>query len=194
MAGQVAVLDTTYNVNDAAGVTLYTCVVQGANAHDCANAGAAGVGHFLGVAQETQSNGVVAVIRQMGNTWVKALGPINVGDALVIGNTSGYVDADYNQAGATEIIGYALEAATTNGDLILMVIAPTVKQLKKLTGVTNATANTASTFAHGLGYVPTKVILTSRGAGYVYEGAAADATNITVDGSISSLAFDAYVI
>lgn len=193
MAGQVSILDDNFVVNDVNGVARWTCVVQGASDHQCQNATAAGVSGFLGVVQGDQDNGLTASIRMLGNTFVKAVGAINRGDPLVIGGTNGYVDALYNVAGAQQIVGYALTTAAANGDLILMAVANNVRQTKKLAGVSNAAANTQTAYPHGLAYIPTKVVLTSRGAGYVYEIAAADATNIYVAASAASIPFDAYV-
>lgn len=64
---------------------------------------------------------------------------------------------------------------------------------KKLTGTTSASIGTAVTVAHGLGYTPTNVIVSPRGAGSVYQSAAADATNVTIAGTAASIAFDVYV-
>lgn len=193
MAGQVAILDDNFVVNDANNVARYTCVVQGSSDHQCQNAAVAGAGGFLGVVQEDQSNGLTARVRMLGITYVKAAGAISAGTPLVIGGTNGYVDSWLNQPGAQQIIGVALTTAAANGDLILMAVSQAHRLEKKLTGTTNATANTQNTYPHGLGYIPNKVMLTPRGNGVVYESAAADATNIYVSASAASIPFDAYV-
>ncbi|WP_189058590.1 hypothetical protein [Deinococcus daejeonensis] len=63
---------------------------------------------------------------------------------------------------------------------------------KKLTGTTSGTVSTGVTVAHGLGFAPTHIMLTARGAGAVYY-TAADATNVTVAGTVASIPFDLYV-
>lgn len=71
--------------------------------------------------------------------------------------------------------------------------------LRKISGVTSATIGTSTTHAHGLQTfsggptVPEIVIVVPTGNGVVYVAAPADATNITVRGSVASLPFDAYV-
>lgn len=193
MAGQVSILDDNFVVNDVNNVARWTCVVQGASDNQCQNPTGAGVAQFLGVAQEDKDNNLTANVRMLGNTYVKAVGAITVGSPLVIGDANGYVDQASNVAGAQQIVGYALSTAAANGDLILMAIANNVRQAKKLTGTTNATAGTSTAVAHGLGYTPTKVLLTARGNGVVYEDTAADATDIHVSASAASINFDAYV-
>jgi hypothetical protein len=125
MAGQVSILDDNFVVNQANGVKRYTCVVQGAQDHQCSNPAAAGANKFLGVTQEDKDNGVTANVRMLGNTYVRAKGPIPVGSALVIGDTSGYVDVLGNVAGAKEVVGFALTTASAAEDLILMSIDKT---------------------------------------------------------------------
>lgn len=123
MAGQVSILDENFVVNQAGGVTRYTCVVQGAADHQCSNPTTAGQHGFLGVAQEDKDNGLTANVRMLGTTYVRALGPITRGASLVIGDVNGYVDIVGNVAGAKEIIGYALTTAAATGDLVLVHIA-----------------------------------------------------------------------
>jgi hypothetical protein len=125
MAGQVSVLDDNFVVNQANGVTRYTCVVQGASDHQCSYPAAAGANQFLGVTQEDKDNGVTANVRMLGNTYVRAKGPIPAGSALTIGDTNGYVDVLGNVAGAKEVVGFALTTATAAGDLILMNVSKT---------------------------------------------------------------------
>ncbi len=64
---------------------------------------------------------------------------------------------------------------------------------KVVSGTTHATAGTQTSHAHNLGRVPSIVLITPKSNGVVYVSAAADATNIYVKGSASSLQFDAYV-
>lgn len=64
---------------------------------------------------------------------------------------------------------------------------------KKLTGTTAAAVGATVTVAHGLGYAPSHVVVSSRGAGAVYQAASADATNVTIAGTAASLPFDVYV-
>lgn len=125
MAGQVSILDDNFVVNQTDGVKRYTCVVQGAQDHQCAYPAAAGANKFLGVTQEDKDNGVTANVRMLGNTYVRAKGPIPVGSALAIADTNGYVDVLANVAGAKEVVGFALTTATAVEDLILMSIDKT---------------------------------------------------------------------
>ncbi|GGR16906.1 hypothetical protein [Deinococcus ruber] len=62
----------------------------------------------------------------------------------------------------------------------------------KLSGTTSGTVGTTTTVAHGLGATPSRVQITSKGAGTVYF-TAVDATNVTVAGTAASLGFDLYV-
>jgi len=65
---------------------------------------------------------------------------------------------------------------------------------KLITGTTHASAGTQSTHAHGLGVIPTWVIITPTANGVVYKSAASDATNIYLKASANSITFEAIVI
>lgn len=123
MAGQVSILDDNFVAT--AAVTRYTALVQGAQDQQCANPAAAGAGAFLGIAQEDQDSGKTVNVRMLGNTYVRAVGAVPVGSALVIGGTNGYVDVKANVTTPKEVIGRALTAASAAGDLILMSIEKT---------------------------------------------------------------------
>lgn len=123
MAGQVSILDDNFVTTSA--VSRYTALVQGAQDQQCANPATAGAGSFLGIAQEDKDTGLTVNVRMLGNTYVRAKGPIPVGSALVIGDTNGYVDVKANVATPKEVIGRALTTAAANGDLILMSIEKT---------------------------------------------------------------------
>jgi hypothetical protein len=123
MAGQVSILDDNFVATTA--VVRYTALVQGAQDQQCANPAAAGAGSFLGIAQEDKDTGLTVNVRMLGNTYVRAKGPIPVGSALVIGDANGYVDVKANVTTPKEVIGRALTAASAAGDLILMSIEKT---------------------------------------------------------------------
>ena len=61
----------------------------------------------------------------------------------------------------------------------------------QILGTTSATIGTTTTHAHGGGTVPRAYLLRAKGNGVVYEIAAPDNLNISVRGSIASLAFEA---
>lgn len=172
-------------------VAQYQVVVQGASDYHVTSPGGANASGFQGVTlDETEAANESVPIVRLGTAWVQAAGAIASGDYVSIANAKGQV-----QSGGSNIIGVALSTATTAGDIILMYISPTpgVQALKKLSGTTDATAGTQDSFAHGLGYAPTTVLITPKGDGTVYESAAADATNIYLSASAASIAFDAYV-
>lgn len=123
MAGQVAILDDNFVVNQANGVSRYKAVVQGPNDHECAYGTAAGVGKFLGITQEDQDNGLTCNVRMLGNSYVSATGAIAAGASVAIGDANGNIS---DAAGLTTpvVIGQALTSATAAGDLILVSIRP----------------------------------------------------------------------
>lgn len=125
MAGQVSILDDNFVAT--APVVRYTALVQGAQDQQCASPAAAGDGSFLGIAQEDQDTGMTVNVRMLGNTYVRAHGPIPAGSALVIGGTDGSVDVKANVTAPApkEVIGRALTTASAAGDLILMSIEKT---------------------------------------------------------------------
>lgn len=123
MAGQVSILDDSFVAT--AAVSRYTALVQGAQDQQCANPAAAGAGSFLGIAQEDQDAGKTVNVRMLGNSYARAIGPIPVGAALVIGDVNGNVDVKANVATPKEVIGRALTTASAAGDLILMSIEKT---------------------------------------------------------------------
>ncbi|OWL96517.1 hypothetical protein CBQ26_09070 [Deinococcus indicus] len=99
--------------------------------------------------------------------------PINAGGTRL------WTDA----AGRLRIKNLAAPTSDTDGRVV---------GLKKLTGTTSGTIGTTITVAHGLGYAPTDVMVSSRGAGAVYY-TAVDATNVTVAATAASIPFDLYV-
>lgn len=173
-----------------AAVTQYQVVVQGASDYHITNPAGANAGGFQGVTLDEAASGDSVPMVRLGTAWVQAAGAIASGDYVSIANAQGQV-----QSGGSNIIGVALSTATAAGDIILMYISatPGVQALKKLSGTTDATAGTQDSFAHGLGYAPTTVLITPKGNGTVYESATADATNIYLSASAASIAFDAYV-
>lgn len=179
-------------------IPQYAAVVQGTADYHVTLPAAANAAGFIGVAldsNEAAGESVPVVI--MGTVWVPAAGAITAGNALVIANATGQVEA-VGSTTAPNIIGTALSSTTTAGDLVLMEIQgnlPLIASslLKKVSGTTNATAGTQDSYPHGLPYIPTTVIVTPKGNGIVYETQAADATNIYLTGSAVSLTFDAYV-
>lgn len=63
-----------------------------------------------------------------------------------------------------------------------------------ITGTTHATVGTETTHPHTLGVVPDFVAITEKSNGTVYQSQPADATNVYVKGSATSLDFEALVI
>ena len=179
-------------------IPQYAAVVQGTADYHATLPAAANAAGFLGVTLDGNTAAAESVpVVIMGTVWVQAAGAITAGNALVIANATGQVEATGSTT-APNIIGTALSSTTAVGDLVLMEIQgnlPLIASslLKKVSGTTNATAGTQDIFAHGLPYTPTTVLITSKSNGVVYESQAADATNIYLSGSAVSLTFDAYV-
>lgn len=199
MAGQVSINDQSFNA--AVAINKYQAVVlDTSTAHQVTLPGATANGkNFIGIAQEDvdpTSYDPMLNVRVDGISFALAAGAIGVGDAVVLSATAGSLESvPGNTVGAPNVVGYALTAAAAAGDqfLLRIVAQPSLEPFKKISGTTNATAGTQNSYAHGLGYIPTDVVLTSKSNGNVYMSAAADATNIYVSGSAASLNFDAYV-
>lgn len=188
MRGANQVLVSTFAAD--ASVNQYQAVVQGASDYHATNPAGAGVGKFVGFTLDSADSGDSVPVVMLGTAWCTAAGAINAGDYVVIANAQGQVES-----GQGNVVGIALSTTTQAGDYVLVYIAPTpgANDLAKVSGTTDATAETQEAYAHGLGYTPTTVLVTPKGNGVVYESQAADATNIYLSASAASINFDAYV-
>jgi hypothetical protein len=134
MAGQSYVLDKTYTIDDSGGVGQFVAVVQGAAAGGCKKPTGANAGQFLGFTQEaqaTQNKGVS--VRKLGISWAIAGSAITAGDYVRIAGTTGKVESAQTDAIAAPgtakvnyVIGTAETAASTDGDIIQVLIGPFV--------------------------------------------------------------------
>jgi hypothetical protein len=126
-------LSRAYKIDDAAGVLIFICVVQGAGDGTCKKPAAANAAGFLGVtleAQPNQNRGVT--VCKEGIVRVVAQGTIARGDRLAIGSAAGDVKsvealivAAPGAASVQNVIGQA-EASAVAGDIFQMWIKPFV--------------------------------------------------------------------
>lgn len=118
------ILDKAYACEDEGGVEAFRVVVQGTVAGNSMLPGGANEGAILGVTVhgQTSKNGHVAV-RKAGIARIVAAGPIPLGAAVVIADTSGkVVDIDSitktDDEQYAEVVGFAETAAARDGDVI----------------------------------------------------------------------------
>ena len=186
--GAIQVMIDTFTAD--AAVNQFQAIVQSATDYHATNPVGANAGEFVGITLDSAAEGESVPVVQLGTAWCQAAGAISSGQFVSIANAQGQI-----QAGGSNIIGIALSTTTAAGDYCLVYISPTpgTNSLKKVSGTTNAASGTQNAYAHGLGYVPTTVLVTPKGNGVVYESQAADATNIYLSASAASINFDAYV-
>jgi hypothetical protein len=137
--GASYVLDRTFTIDDAAGVTQYAAVVVGAAEGGCKKPAGSNAKQFLGFTQESQANQNKGVaVRVMGVSYAVAAGAIANGDWVETSGTDGKVasceaavNATPGTAAQVNVIGRALSAATTGGggDVILVLIWPHTVQI-----------------------------------------------------------------
>jgi hypothetical protein len=125
MAGATYVLDKTYKVTTAGGVTKYRAVAPGTNDGDCKLPTAANQFAF-GLTQESQANQNENVaVRVYGISRAYANGTVNKGDPVEVASTAGDLRAATLTPGTAavhHIVGYA-ETSATNGGIFMVRLA-----------------------------------------------------------------------
>lgn len=123
----------SYRIEDAAGVTQYSAVVQGANDGGCKKPTAANAAGFLGITVEPQANQSksVAVVKS-GVVRARCKGGWTRGDRLNIGDNTGALqtcEAVVTHAPGTASVQNVVAIAETtasDGDIAPVWIAPCV--------------------------------------------------------------------
>jgi hypothetical protein len=128
MAGATYVLDKTYKVIEAAGISKYRAVIPGTNDGECKLPTAANQ-LSLGLAQETQSkqNENLAV-RKYGISRAYAKGTVTKGDYVEVGDATGTLrkaDLSTVPGAATlhNILGIA-ETSANDGEIFFVFLSP----------------------------------------------------------------------
>ncbi|HZT71495.1 MAG TPA: hypothetical protein VFC10_17340 [Terriglobia bacterium] len=128
MAGATYVLDKTYRITNAAGVTQYRAVVPGANDGDCQLP--TGANQFAwGITQEDQPNqNENVVVRKYGISRAYAAGTINRGQYVEVADATGALqaaDLTTVPASATvhNIVGIA-ESSANAGEVFFVFLSP----------------------------------------------------------------------
>ncbi len=122
----------TYKITSAGGVLQYRAVVQGANSGEVTLPAGANAPKFVGVtqaAQPGQNRGVS--VQETERTFAVAMGAINAGDAVNIGDNTGKFascQVSYSaEPGLDELVycvGFARTAAALDGDIFQLQIQP----------------------------------------------------------------------
>jgi len=128
MAGATYVLDKTYKVTEAAGVTKWRAVVPGSNDGECKLPTAANQ-FSLGITQEGQAkqNQNVAV-RKYGISRAYAKGTITKGDYVEVGDATGALrKADLATVPGTATLHHVLgiaETSAADGEIFFVFLSP----------------------------------------------------------------------
>lgn len=132
---------SSYQIADAAGVAVHMAVVRDSTVGRVKKPTAAGNGKFVGITQEAQETQYGDVpVKSAGFSFATMYGSGAYGDALDIADTTGRLrscqtaleDLAETTAYLTNVVGYAEQAWTQTGDVILVRLAP----FTKLTPVT----------------------------------------------------------
>jgi hypothetical protein len=120
------ILDKAYAIEDASGVGACLVVVQGSAAGGAKLPTASNAGSILGVTVHSQSfQGANVAARKAGIARVKAAGVIALGAPVNVAGTSGKVKAISETTGTKiNCLGFAETAATADGDVIEVFLAP----------------------------------------------------------------------
>ena len=128
MAGATYVLDKTYKVTEAAGITKWRAVVPGTNDGECKLPTAANQ-LSLGITQESQAkqNQNVAA-RKYGISRAYAKGAITKGDYVEVGDTSGALrKADLSTVPGSATLHHVLgiaETSAADGEIFFVFLSP----------------------------------------------------------------------
>lgn len=120
----------SFKIDDAAGVTAFTAVVQGAADGGCKKPTAANAAGFLGFTTDDQATQNLAVAVKMdGIARARCKGAVAAGHWVNIGDNAGRVadcqatvDAAPGTAAETNVIGKALTSGAADDDQILVII------------------------------------------------------------------------
>jgi len=128
MAGATYVLDKTYKVVEAAGISKFRAVVPGTNDGECKLPTAANQLAY-GITQETQSKqNANVVVRKYGISRAVAKGTITKGDYIEVGDSAGALrkaDLSTVPGAATlhHILGIA-ETSAADGEIFFLFLSP----------------------------------------------------------------------
>jgi len=128
MAGATYVLDKTYKVTEAAGITKWRAVIPGTNDGECKLPTAANQ-LSLGITQEAQAkqNQNVAV-RKYGISRAYAKGAVTKGDYVEVGDTTGALrKADLATAPGAATLHHVLgiaETSAADGEIFFVFLSP----------------------------------------------------------------------
>jgi hypothetical protein len=128
MAGATYVLDKTYKVTEAAGITKWRAVVPGTNDGECKLPTAANQ-FSLGITQEAQAkqNQNVAA-RKYGISRAYASGAITKGDYVEVGAADGSLrKADLSTVPGAATLHHVLgiaETSAANGEIFFVFLSP----------------------------------------------------------------------
>ncbi len=128
MAGATYVLDKTYKVTEAAGVTQYRAVIPGTNDGECKLPTAANQ-LCCGLTQEaqTKANANVAV-RKYGISRAYAKGNVAKGDYVEVGGTDGTLrKADLTTVPGAATVHHVLgiaETSAADGEVFFVFLSP----------------------------------------------------------------------
>jgi len=128
MAGATYVLDKTYKVTEAAGITKWRAIIPGTNDGECKLPTAANQ-LSLGITQESQAkqNQNVAA-RKYGISRAYAKGAITKGDYVEVGDTSGALrKADLSTVPGSATLHHVLgiaETSAADGEILFVFLSP----------------------------------------------------------------------
>ena len=128
MAGATYVLDKTYKVTEAAGITKWRAIIPGTNDGECKLPTAANQ-LSLGITQESQAkqNQNVAA-RKYGISRAYAKGAITKGDYVEVGDTSGALrKADLSTVPGSATLHHVLgiaETSAADGENLFVFLSP----------------------------------------------------------------------
>ncbi len=128
MAGATYVLDKTYKVTEAAGVTKYRAVIPGTNDGECKLPTAVNL-LSCGITQETQSKvNENVTLRKYGISRAYAKGVVTKGDYVEVGATDGSLrKADLTTVPGTatlhNLLGIA-ETSAADGEVFFVFLSP----------------------------------------------------------------------
>ncbi len=128
MGGANETLTTTYKMKAAETTLNQYCVavLDETSEGMCKRASGAGVEHIAGVLRDaTLAAGNSGAFQIAGIAWVAISTAVAIGDVLVIGNAAGQVAPKGVGAhtSGTGIVGRALSAASTAGDIVKCILA-----------------------------------------------------------------------
>ena len=122
------ILETSH-LAGVGGVTQYAAVVLN-DSNEAILPGAANVGRFGGFAQAAYAEGLSARVMKLGISYAVAGAAFKPGDELVISGVAGkLVKAGTTNDVIQNVVAIAEEAASADGDIVLVRIAPFAKKM-----------------------------------------------------------------